>query len=238
MTTAVALGLMLAFEPREPGIMMRPPRDPGQSILTGVLIERIVLVSALMLAWAYGVFLWELERTDSIVAARTAAVNVFVMAELFYLFNCRSLERTMFHVGLFSNPWIWRGVGAMTVLQLLLTSSPAMNRLFHTTPVDGPAWRVILAAAVTVYVVVEVETWLRLQWNRRAETGVPTGRGPVVHPVARAFHCHSWHRHNDVEDRHCDLQSGPLSGAGPGRVTSAEPIVARIVRGPVRGRRP
>lgn len=63
MTTAVALGLMLAFEPREPGIMMRPPRDPGQSILTGVLIERIILVSALMLAGAYGVFLWELDRT-------------------------------------------------------------------------------------------------------------------------------------------------------------------------------
>ena len=176
MTTAVTLGLMLAFEPREPGIMMRPPRDPGQPILTGVLIERIVLVSALMLAGAYGAFLWELERTDSIVAARTAAVNVFVMAELFYLFNCRSLERTMFHVGLFSNPWIWRGVAAMTVLQLLLTYVPAMNRLFHTAPIDGPAWGLVLAAAVTVYVVVEVETWLRLQWRRRTGPGAPTRR--------------------------------------------------------------
>ena len=29
MTTAVALGLMLAFEPKEPGIMTRPPRDPA-----------------------------------------------------------------------------------------------------------------------------------------------------------------------------------------------------------------
>ncbi|MDR4470963.1 MAG: HAD-IC family P-type ATPase [Nitrospira sp.] len=167
MTTAVALGLMLAFEPKEPGIMARPPRDPGQPILTGVLVERIILVSLLMLAGAYGVFLWELERTTSVVAARTAAVNVFVMVELFYLFNCRSLERTMFHVGLFSNPWIWRGIAVMTGLQLLLTYSPSMNRLFHTAPIDGPAWGLILAVAVTVYVVVEVETWLRLQWNRR-----------------------------------------------------------------------
>jgi cation-transporting ATPase F len=176
MTTAVALGLMLAFEPKEPGIMARPPRDPGQPILTGVLVERIVLVSLLMLAGAYGVFLWELERTESIVAARTAAVNVFVMVELFYLFNCRSLERTMFHVGLFSNPWIWRGITAMTGLQLLLTYSPSMNRLFHTAPIDGPAWGLILAAAVTVYVVVEVETWLRLQWKRRRRSAVSTRR--------------------------------------------------------------
>jgi len=176
MTTAVALGLMLAFEPTEPGIMTRPPRDPGQPILTGVLVERIVLVSFMMLAGAYGVFLWELDRTESIPAARTAAVNVIVMVELFYLFNCRSLERTMFHVGLFSNPWIWRGVGAMIVLQLLLTYLPAMNRLFHTAPIDGPAWGLVLAAAVTVYVVVEVETWLRLQWNRRTAPGAPTRR--------------------------------------------------------------
>jgi magnesium-transporting ATPase (P-type) len=167
MTTAVALGLMLAFEPKEPGIMRRPPRDPGQRILTGVLIERIVLVSFLMLAGAYGVFLWEQQRTESLEAARTAAVNVFVMVELFYLFNCRSLEHSMFHVGVFSNPWIWRGVAAMTALQLLLMYTPAMNRLFHTTPIDGPAWGLILAVAVTVYVVVEAETWLRLQWNRR-----------------------------------------------------------------------
>lgn len=55
----------------------------------------------------------------------------------------------------------------MTGLQLLLTYSPSMNRLFHTAPIDGPAWGLILAVAVTVYVVVEVETWLRLQWNRR-----------------------------------------------------------------------
>ena len=176
MTTAVALGLMLAFEPKEPDNMVRPPRDPGQPILTGVLIERIVLVSFLMMAGTYGVFLWELERTDSIFAARTAAVNVIVMAELFYLFNCRSLERTMFHVGLFSNPWIWRGVSSMVGLQLVLTYVPAMNRLFHTAPIDAPAWGLVLAVAVTVYVVVEVETWLRLQWNRRTVSGPPTRR--------------------------------------------------------------
>jgi cation-transporting P-type ATPase F len=176
MTTAVALGLMLAFEPKEPGIMARPPRDPGQPILTGVLIERIVMVSLLMLVGAYGVFLWELDRTGSLVAARTAAVNVFVMVELFYLFNCRSLEHSMFHVGLFSNPWIWRGVAGMTALQLLLTYTPTMNRLFHTAPIDGPAWGLVLAAAVTVYVIVEVETWLRLQWKPRRQSAASTGR--------------------------------------------------------------
>lgn len=164
MTTAVALGLMLAFEPKEPEIMKRPPREPNQPILTGALVERIVLVSLLMLAGAYGVYLWEEHRTDSLMEARTAAVNVFVMVELFYLFNCRSLDHTMFHVGLFSNPWIWRGVAVMVGLQMLLTYTPVMNRLFHTAPIDGPAWALVLAVAAAVYLVVGAEKWLRQRW--------------------------------------------------------------------------
>jgi len=167
MTTALALGLMLAFEPKEPGIMQRPPRNPGQPILTGLLIERIVLVSLLMLVGAYGVFLWEEQRTGSIEAARTAAVNVFVMVELFYLFNCRSLERSMFHLGVFSNVWIWGGVSAMVGLQLLLTYVPAMNHLFRTEPIDGLAWLLILATAIAVYLIVGAEKWLRRTWEAR-----------------------------------------------------------------------
>ena len=34
MTTAVLLGLMLAFEPKEDDIMRRPPRDPKTPILS------------------------------------------------------------------------------------------------------------------------------------------------------------------------------------------------------------
>ncbi len=179
MTTAVALGLMLAFEPKEPGIMRRPPRDPGQPILTGALVERIFLVSVLMLAGAYGVFLWELQRTDSLVAARTTAVNVFVMVELFYLFNCRSLDHTMFHIGVFSNPWIWRGVTVMVGLQLILTYVPSMNRLFHTAPIDGTAWALILAMALAVYLAVGAEKWVREQWKRRSRKAGRSGRKGV-----------------------------------------------------------
>ena len=38
MTTAVLLGLGLAFEPKEPGIMDRPPRAPGRAIVTSGVI--------------------------------------------------------------------------------------------------------------------------------------------------------------------------------------------------------
>jgi cation-transporting ATPase F len=77
----------------------------------------------------------------------------------------RSLDHTMFHIGVFSNPWIWRCVSAMVGLQLLLTYAPAMNRLFRTEPIDGAAWMLILATALVVYLVVGGEKWLRRWWR-------------------------------------------------------------------------
>jgi magnesium-transporting ATPase (P-type) len=171
MTTSVALGLMLAFEPKEPGIMQRRPRDPGQPLLTGALVERILLVGVLMLVGAFGTFLWELDRHGSVAEARTAAVNVFVMVEIFYLFNCRSLDYSMFYIGVFSNRWIVWGVLVMIGLQGLLTYAPPMNRLFHTASIDAMAWLPILGTAITVYLVVGGEKWLRRQWDARRHGG-------------------------------------------------------------------
>ena len=47
MVTAVTLGLTLAFEPAEPGVMERkPPRGWAPSLLVAELLWRVALVSA------------------------------------------------------------------------------------------------------------------------------------------------------------------------------------------------
>ena len=169
MTTAVALGLMLAFEPKESGIMQRPPRDPGRPLLTGDLVWRILLVGTLLLAGAFGLFLWVKSTGGSLEEARTVAVNVFVMVELFYLFNCRSLERSMFQLGVFSNPWVTWGVIIMCVLQLLFTYAPPLNFLFHTVPLELTTWVPIVGIGLISYVVVEFEKWMKRQVSAQSE---------------------------------------------------------------------
>jgi Ca2+-transporting ATPase len=161
MTTAVLLGLTLAFEPQELGIMTRMPRDPKTPILTGKLIGRIFMVGSLLLVGAFGLFEWELINGASAAEARTVAVNVFVIVEIFYLFNCRSLTRSMFSLGVFSNPWVLGGVTIMLVLQGLYTYLPTMNWMFHSTPISIEAWGRILVVGVIAYFVVGLEKWIR-----------------------------------------------------------------------------
>jgi cation-transporting P-type ATPase F len=168
MTTAVCLGMMLAFEPKEPGIMERPPRVPSEPILTGPIIVRILMVSVLLAAAVFGTFQWELAAGADSAQARTAAVGVLVFGELFYLFNCRSLDKSMFTLGVWSNPLLWFGVALMVALQLLFTYVPFMNQLFHTEPPRPEAWILVLGSAVLIYTVVGIEKWTRTRVGREA----------------------------------------------------------------------
>lgn len=157
MTTAVLLGLPLAFEPAERGIMHRPPRPPGAPVLDAVLIERVVLVGILMLAGSFGMFMLALDRGQSMAEARTIAMNVFVAIEIVYLFNCRSLRLPVTAVDAFSNPWIWAGVGLQLALQMAITYWAPMNTAFSTAPIDARAWGEIAAIALLAMVVIEFE---------------------------------------------------------------------------------
>ena len=169
MTTAVALGLMLAFEPKEADIMTRPPRAPNQSIVTGNLLLRISVVGAIMLLGSFGLFTAAVDAGATLPEARTLAVNAFVAMEIGYLFNCRSLHRSVLSVGLFSNKWIWVGIGVTVVLQALFTYAPFMNAIFDTAPLPPSDWWPVIALGVAIYAVIGAIKWVD---NRRPSNSV------------------------------------------------------------------
>lgn len=158
MTTALLLGLMLAFEPKEAGIMQRSPRDPSMPILTTPLIMRIGMVSLMLVIGAFGLFKLELLLMgDNEALARTLAVNVFVFGEMFYLFNCRSMTQPIWSLGLFNNPLLWVGVAIMILLQLLYTYMPVFNTVFQSAPMGFKEWGMVLFTSLVIFVVVEIE---------------------------------------------------------------------------------
>jgi len=166
MVTAAVLGVALSLEPKEPGIMQRKPRDPQAPILSGTLIWRIVLVSIIILAGAFGLFEYELLRGASLAEARTVAVNVIIFVAIFYLFNARSLTRSPFQLGFFSNPWAVGGAILMALIQLLYTYAPFMNTLFGSAPLPLLLWLDVLAVSLAAYLIIEVEKWLRRKSER------------------------------------------------------------------------
>ena len=161
MITAIMLGTSLSLEPKEPGLMLRKPRDPKEPILNKVLIWRVILVSLVILVGAFGLFELQLLRGAPLEEARTVAVNVVIFVGLLYLFNARSLTRSPFQLGFLSNPWAIYGALAMVLTQLLFTYAPFMNRIFGSAPISAMRWLEIGLVSLAAYALVEVEKWLR-----------------------------------------------------------------------------
>jgi magnesium-transporting ATPase (P-type) len=171
MTTAVLLGLTLCFEPREAGIMQRPPRRPDAPILNLELVLRIFIVGVLLSVGATVLFHDAIARGLSEAEARTIALAVFAVGQSFYLLNMRSLRHSMWRLGLMSNPWVWLGIAAMMGSQWLLTYTPVMNTLFHTAPIAAAEWLPVVVVGVVVHLVIGVEKLLRKTLEQRAARG-------------------------------------------------------------------
>lgn len=167
MITAVTLALTLAFEPPEPNVMQRPPRNPKQPLLSGFLIWRIIFVSLIIVTGTFGLFLWEREHGASIELARTIAVNTVVMFEIFYLFSARYLlAPALTFEGLSGNRYVLYAIGLLLVIQMAFTYLGPMQALFATTAMDGDAWLRVVLVASSVLILVEAEKLLLRKYTK------------------------------------------------------------------------
>lgn len=158
---ACTLGLVLAFEPTEPGTMARRPRRADAPLLSPFLIWRILLVSALFAAVSLGLFLFALDRGESLEKARTMVVNMLVVAEIFYLFNVRYLHmRSLSWRGALGTPAVLAAIAVVIVAQLLFTYAPFMHALFDSRPLDLMDGAIIIAIGVLLFLLLEGEKLL------------------------------------------------------------------------------
>jgi magnesium-transporting ATPase (P-type) len=170
MITAVTLALSLAFEPAERNVMRRPPRRPEEPLLSALLVERILLVSVLMVIGTFGLFIWAREQGVPLELARTLAVNTLVVGEAFYLFNTRYLTASSLKPDtLTGNRYAVIATVVVLLFQLLFTYAPPMQTLFATQGLDALHWLQIFAVGLAVFLLVEVEkAWLRRHQRRCA----------------------------------------------------------------------
>lgn len=172
LVTAVTLGLVLAFEPPEPGIMERPPRRPDAPLLTRMLIWRVVFVSALFAGVAMAMFLGAQGLGASVERARTMVVNMLVVAEIAYLFNVRFLHMRSFTLrGAMGTKPVLVALGVAILAQVLFTYLPLLQSLFDTRALTILEGGVIVATGVVLFALQEGEKLLARQFAKRARPG-------------------------------------------------------------------
>ncbi|KRA23908.1 carbonate dehydratase [Microbacterium sp. Root61] len=156
MVTALTLSLALAYEPAERGIMSRPPRATGGSIVSARELGFVLLVSVLIGGATLGVFYTVAATGVDVDYARTEAVAMLALGQLAYLFNCRFLSRSsLTSEVLRGNPVVWWSALALLGLQLIYTYVPFMNDLFGSRPLAIWSWVLPLVLSIVIFLAVE-----------------------------------------------------------------------------------
>ncbi len=158
LVTTATLGLVLAFEPAEPGVMARRPRDAHASLLSPFMLWRVFFVSVLFVAAMLAVFFASIARGDELALSRTLCVNTLVVLEIFYLFNVRYLNVSSFTWrGAIGTPAVLAAIAALMAAQLLFTYAPFMHAAFDSRPVDPRDGAMLLLLGVVMMIVLEAE---------------------------------------------------------------------------------
>ena len=148
--------LALGVEPAEKNVMNRPPRDPKESIFARGLWQHIIWVGLLMSFGTLGVMAWGL-KYDDLDHARSMVFFTLAGFQMFHVMAIRSERESIFTLGLLSNKALLGAVVLTFILQLMITYTPILQRIFKTAPLSSIELFICVTISFSVFIAVEVE---------------------------------------------------------------------------------
>lgn len=151
----------LAFEPGEPNVINRPPRDPKEGIMSKLLIQRTIIVGFLISLGVVLNYLTVLKDGYSLEKARTVAVTTMVFFQFFQAWNSKSEYESIFKINPLNNPFLFISMISAFFAQLAVLYVPFLQWIFRTQPITANEWIQILLVSLSVIVVVEIDKFIR-----------------------------------------------------------------------------
>jgi Ca2+-transporting ATPase len=144
LVTDVFPALALGVGEGDPGLMERPPRDPDEAIITSDHWQSITGYALMISAGVLGSFSIALFVLDFDTArAVTIAFLTLASAQLWIVFNMRSLGTKMLNNEITSNPFIWGALGLCIALLLAAVYIPFLADLLGTSPPGPIGWGLV-----------------------------------------------------------------------------------------------
>lgn len=145
---AMALGL----EPPEPEIMKRKPRPVDEGVfsrgLGWIILSRGVFISIITLvSFSIGLLFSRFQGIEDLSLARSMALTTLVMAQLFYVFECRSERFSPFELGFFKNRFLIGAVLCSLSMHLAVLYVPFLQSVFQTVALNWWQWLIIVLMA-------------------------------------------------------------------------------------------
>lgn len=148
--------LALSVDPYSKDIMKDKPRPRNQTIFTWHVVSYLLLVGIWTCIVPLFIFSWALNSGKSIVESQCLCFATLIMIQFFNAFNCRSLSRSLFNLGVEQNRWLLLAIFWEICLMCCIIYIPVLQDPFNTYPLDWKEWLVATASASTILWVAEI----------------------------------------------------------------------------------
>jgi len=130
--------LALGVDPPEPGIMDRKPRASDESIFAGglgvsIFVKGFVIGAVTIIAFYLG-------KEVNIETGRTMALVTLAVSQFANSLTIRSMDKSMFKVGVFSNKYLIGAIALSATLLLSVVFIPPLRDIFELSSLDGVHW--------------------------------------------------------------------------------------------------
>ncbi|HEY0848094.1 MAG TPA: HAD-IC family P-type ATPase [Noviherbaspirillum sp.] len=159
----------LALEQGDPDLMNRPPRSPGDPLITRAAFMRLMCMGLGMAAGTLAVFAWELSNGTPIEHARTEAFTVNATFQAFSAFAFRSAERPLYQLP--PNRWLYGAALLALCIQLLAVYWEPLQLLLGTVPLAPWEFGIALAEGLILLLAAEIYKVVRWHFLRIERSG-------------------------------------------------------------------
>jgi len=153
------LGLGMGVENPEADTMKRAPFSPKEGVFSRGAGAQTIWVGGLIGALALGLGSWYFFTGRP--EWQTMIFTSLAFMQVFQALASRSTKESLFKMGLLSNPLLAGMALLVVVLQLMVLYIPALANFFEVIPLSGCDLSIAAATGVIVFVVMELEKWLK-----------------------------------------------------------------------------
>ncbi len=158
-------GFTLASEPGHGDVLNGPPRKKNENILSKEIIPFLILMTVIMAIITLSFFFYHLSVDGDIEKARTAAFTAMAFTQLFNVLNMRSMTRSIFEIGLFSNKYLVYSLGSAVILQIIAIYY--LEAIFHFEALAyGEVVLIVLACSLVLWA---GEIYKKIRYDRVIE---------------------------------------------------------------------
>ena len=166
--TEGAVTVNLIMEGLEGDEMRRQPTPKNEQLITGPMLQRLLLMVITSVVAVFGFFIWRQSTGVPFALVQTETFTLVAVVQWFNVLNCRSATKSSISLDVLRNRWLVGGLILGNALHILVIYNASMNRIFHTVPIPLADVALLGLIGSSVLWVEEIRKW---RVRRRLDQG-------------------------------------------------------------------